>query len=222
MPFRLRDARGRDFTAPRRYEELVTGGASDFDFYSGAAAMPPNPALLAVGAVGATPRHAAAAPKGWAKVHEGGLLVFKAPAPAPRALFVTAARAGSPEEVLAAVRAPGFEPSKLVWLDDGAAASFPKSRGSARIAADGANAVVVETVADGPGWLVLLDNWYPGWEATVDGAPARVRRADYAFRAVEVPAGRSVTRFDYRPGSLGLGLMLALFAAPALLAAAFL
>ncbi len=192
MPFRIRDARGRDFTTPRRYEELVTGGAGSFDFYSGAEAMPPNPALLAVGAV---------------LTRDG---VLRAPAPARRALFLTAARAGSSAEVLAAVRAPGFDPSKAAWFDDGDAPSFPAVRGSARITADGANSVAVETEADGPGWLVLLDGWFPGWEATVDGAPARVRRADYAFRAVRVPAGRAVVRFDYRPASVGVGLILAL------------
>lgn len=195
MPFRIRDARGRDFTTPRRYEELVTGGAGSFDFYSGAEAPPPNPALLAVGAV---------------LTRDG---VLRSSAPARRALFVPAARAGSPAEVLAAVRAPGFDPAKLVWLDDGDAPSFPAARGSARITADGANSVVVETEADGPGWLVLLDGWFPGWEARVDGAPARVRRADYAFRAVQVPAGRSVARFDYRPSSVGVGLILALLSA---------
>ncbi|MBI2387561.1 MAG: YfhO family protein [Elusimicrobia bacterium] len=222
MPFRLRDARGRDFTAPRRYEELVTGRAGDFDFYSGAAEPPPNPTLLAVGAVGATARTASAAPKGWKPVHEGDLLVFRAPAPARRALFVAEARTAAPAEVLAAVRAPGFDPARMVWLDDGDAPAFKAAKGAARIAADGADSVVVEVDAGGPGWLVLLDNWYPGWEAAVDGRPARVRRADYAFRAVEVPAGKSVVRFDYRPRPFRLGLLLALLAAPALLAAALL
>lgn len=195
MPFRIRDARGRDFTTPRRYEEIVTGAAGSFDFYSGAGEAPANPALLAVGAI--------LTPDG----------VLRSPAPARRALFVPAARAGTPEEVLAAVRAPGFDPAKLVWLDDGDAPSFPAVRGTARITADGANSVVVETEAGGPGWLVLLDGWFPGWEATVDGAPVPVRRADYAFRAVRVPAGRSVARFDYRPASVGVGLILALLSA---------
>ncbi|UPT75234.1 MAG: hypothetical protein M0D55_05900 [Elusimicrobiota bacterium] len=35
MPFRVRDARGRDFATPRLYEELVTGRSGDFDFWSG-------------------------------------------------------------------------------------------------------------------------------------------------------------------------------------------
>ncbi len=223
MPSRLRDARGRDFTVPRRYERLVSGGARDFDFYSGAEEMPGNPALLGVGVLGATKRTAALAPKGWTLVHDGGLLVFRAPVPAKRALFVPEARAGSEEEAFAAVRAEGFAPSKTVWFDDGDAPSFPKkTKGVARIAEDGVNAVVVETEADGPGWLVLLDGWFPGWETAVNGKPARLRRADYAFRAVAVPAGKSVVRFDYRPRPLRTGLLLALAAALVLLAAAFL
>jgi len=216
MPLRLRDARGRDFTVPARYERLVTGKTGDFEFYSGAAEMPPNPALLAVGAAGATARTVAAAPPGWTKTHEGDLFVFRSPAPARRALFVAAASTGTEPAVLAAVREPGFDPASKVWFDDGDAPTFPKTRGAARLLDDGANTVSVEVDSDGPGWLVLLDGWFPGWEATLDGKPARLRRADYAFRAVEVPAGKSVVRFDYRPSSVGLGLLLALFSALAL------
>lgn len=219
MPARLRDVRGRDFTALRRYERLVAGAAGDFDFYSAAAEMPPNPSLLAVGVVGATERTASAVPPGWKKIHEGGLLVFSAPARARRALFVTEARAGNEEEAFAAVRAPGFDPARLVWFDDGDAPSFPRAGGGARIVEDGANAVAVVVDSGGPGWLVLLDSWFPGWEATVDGKTVRLRRADYAFRAVEVPGGKSVVRFAYRPSSLGLGLLLAILAALALAAA---
>ncbi|MBI4059790.1 MAG: hypothetical protein HY403_00005, partial [Elusimicrobia bacterium] len=222
MTQRLRDARGRDFIVPRRYERLVAGRARDFDFYAGARDMPPNPALLGIGVVAATGKTVAAAPKGWRKIHAGDLFVFAAPVPAKRALFVSAARAGSEEEVFAAVRAPGFDPARLVWFDDGL---FPETaakgaKGTARVADDGANAVVVEVASDGPGWLVLLDGWFPGWEATVDGASARVRRADYAFRAVAVPGGTSVVRFEYRPFSLRLGLMFAAFSMMVLVAAA--
>lgn len=221
MPLRLRDARGRDFASPRRYEELVTGRSGDFDFYGGPAALPPNPSLLAISAVAATEKTLSAVPRDWKNSYAGSLFVFTPPVPARRALFVGAAKSGTPAEVLAAARAPGFDPRALVLLDDGEAESF-RSHGTARLTADGTDSVTVEVASDGPGWLVLLDGWFPGWEATVDGEPARVRRADYAFRAVRVGAGKSVVRFDYRPRPLRLGLWVAAAAAAALALAAFL
>lgn len=65
--------------------------------------------------------------------------------------------------------------------------------------------VVIETAADGPRLLVLTDTDYPGWAATVDGVPAEIHRADYAFRAVFVAAGRHTVEFRYRPLSFRVG-----------------
>jgi hypothetical protein len=46
--------------------------------------------------------------------------------------------------------------------------------------------------------LVLSDVWYDAWTATVDGQPAKILRADYAFRAVVVPAGTKEVMFRYQ------------------------
>jgi len=48
------------------------------------------------------------------------------------------------------------------------------------------------------GVAVILDPFYPGWRATLDGAPVPVGRADFAFQAVPVPAGRHLLRLEYR------------------------
>ena len=37
--------------------------------------------------------------------------------------------------------------------------------------------------------LVVSENYYPGWIASVDGKPARIGRADYTMIGVELPAG---------------------------------
>ena len=52
------------------------------------------------------------------------------------------------------------------------------------------------------GVLVLSDNWYPGWQATLDGRPIEVLRADAAIRAVAIPAGSHRVEMRYRPSSL--------------------
>jgi len=70
----------------------------------------------------------------------------------------------------------------------------------------GAEVTVTARFAE-PGILVLLDNHYPGWKAFVDGVPAPVLRANYAFRAVPVPAGTHEIRFTYRPRYWVAGLI---------------
>jgi hypothetical protein len=70
--------------------------------------------------------------------------------------------------------------------------------------------IAVDMAADG--LLYLGDAYYPGWYATVDGHDTPIYRANYAFRAVPVPAGRYRVMFTYRPISFRLGLRISLVA----------
>lgn len=60
--------------------------------------------------------------------------------------------------------------------------------------------------AEGPGYLLLTDAYYPGWTATVDGQPVLIMRADVMFRAVALPVGAHQAAFTYAPRSVTVGL----------------
>jgi hypothetical protein len=84
------------------------------------------------------------------------------------------------------------------------------ARGSARIMDYRNRTVLCQTVCSTAGYLVLLDNYYPGWRAYIDGREAEILRANYAFRAVAVPAGNHLIEFRYKPRSFYLGLSVTL------------
>jgi len=84
-------------------------------------------------------------------------------------------------------------------------AASADAAGTARIVEYQHERVTIDTDAPGRRLLVLSDTWFPGWRATVDGQPAPIARANVAFRAVPVPAGRHRVVFDYAPASFRIG-----------------
>jgi hypothetical protein len=86
---------------------------------------------------------------------------------------------------------------------------------NARVFRINPNETMVQVTSSAPGLLILSDQFYPGWKATVNGQRTSILRANYLFRAVRVPKGRSVVRFSYEPLSFKIGV--ALFAVSAIL-----
>ncbi len=67
----------------------------------------------------------------------------------------------------------------------------------------------IRVTTDGPRWLVIADAWYPGWRATLDGAPVSVFRANLAFRAVAIESGgEHVIDLVFLPATQQLGAVL--------------
>ena len=62
-------------------------------------------------------------------------------------------------------------------------------------------------VAPRPGLVYAAESFFRGWSATVNGDPATILRANYAFRAVEVPAGRVTIELSYLPPGLRSGVL---------------
>lgn len=69
---------------------------------------------------------------------------------------------------------------------------------------------ILQVDSDRPALLVLAENWYPAWHATVDGEEAPVLRVNHTLQAVPVPAGTSEVELRFRSGTVRGGLTLSL------------
>ncbi|GAB4355205.1 MAG: hypothetical protein Kow0099_39180 [Candidatus Abyssubacteria bacterium] len=141
-------------------------------------------------------------------------VLYENTAALPRAYVAHAATVvESPYEALRAVLSESFVPAAVVLEGEGAGEVLPRlatgaSRDLVEIASYSPERVVLEASSEAGGMLVLTDTYYPGWRAMVDGAPARIWRANYLFRAVPLPAGSHQVEFVYRPTRLFVGLFL--------------
>jgi hypothetical protein len=134
--------------------------------------------------------------------------VFENPDALPRAFVVPDAAPLPPRrDLLAALKTNDFR--RRVFLEGydsragrtGPGASFQP----AQITRFEPNRVEVRVKLGAGGFLVLTDPWFPGWSCTVDGQPQPLYRANFLFRAVEVPAGPHEVSFRFAPASFRLG-----------------
>jgi hypothetical protein len=62
-----------------------------------------------------------------------------------------------------------------------------------------------ETQSSDGGLVLFSEIYYPGWEAVIDGKETNILRADYIFRALEVPAGSHTVEFTFKPKAYTVG-----------------
>ena len=143
---------------------------------------------------------------------EGGVRLYRLPA-LPR-VFWTSAWRDAPDERSYPLLAEAAHGALAVLPEPLAQPSGPPL---APVAADRIevrpNQVTASLTAPADGLIVLLEPWFPGWRATVDGAPATLLRADFLFMATPVRAGPHTLRLTYFPDRLLPGVAIAILAA---------
>ncbi|MFC1454940.1 YfhO family protein [Candidatus Undinarchaeota archaeon] len=139
--------------------------------------------------------------------------VYMNPTYLPRAFFVSKyIIANSSEIAMEELTKEDFDPKEYVILER----EIPfgeKNNGTfteAEIVDYSPDLVHVNISAPSEGLLVLLDSYYPGWNAYVDGKEREVLRANYAFRAIEIEKGTHTIVFKYEPKSYYLGRTISL------------
>ena len=64
------------------------------------------------------------------------------------------------------------------------------------------NRLVYKVSTPKDGVVVFSEVYYPGWQATIDGQPVDIARADYILRAMNVPAGEHTIEMWFNPQSI--------------------
>lgn len=118
----------------------------------------------------------------------------------PRARLVGASVVRSYEDAVAYMLSDAFDPEAEVVLAEPAPIELDglPPTGSVRWTERTPNRLALEVTTERPALLVVADNWFPAWHATVDGADTPILRAYHTLRAVPVPAGTHTVEMTYR------------------------
>lgn len=84
----------------------------------------------------------------------------------------------------------------------GVTEGYKDSLSTVRLTSYEPNRLVYETSSPKDGVVVFSEIYYPGWQATIDGQPIDIARADYILRAMNVPAGKHTIEMWFDPTSL--------------------
>lgn len=100
--------------------------------------------------------------------------------------------------------------SKKVLLEKLPSFSIDKSSdaGTAKIIKYLPEQITIETDSGTNSLLVLLDTYYPGWKAFVDGKETPILKVNFTFRALQVTKGIHTVEFLYLPASVYWGTLI--------------
>jgi hypothetical protein len=152
----------------------------------------------------------------------GDLMIYENTQALPRAFYVSRVEIiPDPDDLLARLASPEHDPRAVALVEaaprDGFMGHPTATRGQTTILETHPEKLTVRVQAPAEGFLFVSDQFYPGWQATVNDQPAEILRANVAFRLVRIPSGESVVEFRYQPTCVWLGLLISASTTSALL-----
>ena len=151
-------------------------------------------------------------------------LIFKNPTPFPRAWLVGETIKMTDKEILTAIKTSGssyptnenggynFDPRKIALLHadiDKTIKNFDEN-----------NNVIITKLEHGKfemniesesgGFLVVSENYYPGWKAEIDGVTTKVFRTNYSLLGIFVPQGDHIVKLNFFPDSLLISILISI------------
>jgi hypothetical protein len=128
----------------------------------------------------------------------------------PRAFVVHQAEIVPDSLMIARMRDSAFRPDRSVLLSEGQPLTETGDTTSDHVEIKDYDAehVSLDVSTHQPGFLILADTFYPGWQVSVDATSTPLYRADYIFRAVPLSPGQHKVQFEYRPASFFWGALI--------------
>jgi hypothetical protein len=154
--------------------------------------------------------------------------LYRLPGENPYAWVAAAIVKAADSDAEGAVLDPRFDPARIAVFDTAASVQPASSQAptapldiSATTSSFGPGRADITLSAPAPGGSALLvsENYFPGWQATVNGAPAPTYRADYNLIGIPLPAGARAITLRYHDPALETGRIITLVALLAALAA---
>lgn len=158
-------------------------------------------------------------------VKDGVVKIYENPDALPRAFFVEKLlQVKSEAEVLRRMQLPSFDPAKMVYVSEKeaqkltgefipAAASNLQNEpfyGTIEFIDYQPNFISLKARSNQPRFLLLSDNYYPGWKAFVNGKEKPVLKVDHTLKGLLLEKGENYIRFVFSPLSFRLGAAISL------------
>jgi hypothetical protein len=154
--------------------------------------------------------------------------LYRVPGENPAAWVAAALVRGTDEQAMATVLDPRFDPARAAIVDTGVkvpvadVTTVPAATGvKARVTRyePGEINVQLDQPAPSGGALVVSENYYPGWSATIAGQDANVVRANFNLIGVVLPAGAREVQLRFTDHAFERGKTITLVALALALAA---
>ncbi len=129
----------------------------------------------------------------------------------PRFFMVSRVRrAESVDEAAQWLRSGSFDPRGEAIVEGDvtlpAAEGPPGETGNVWVSEYTPRRITFEANTPEAAFLVSSDTHYPGWKASLDGAPAELFYTNVAFRGMAIPAGKHHLVLEFAPGILWVGV----------------
>lgn len=136
--------------------------------------------------------------------------IYENPSYFPRAYAVCQFQVTQNEQSILSGLADGsLDPYETVWLEEPPAIPMTNAgciSEQPQVIRYAANEFAIQAEMASPGFLVVSEVTYPGWQAYVDGKESHVYTANYLFRAVYLPEGTHEVCFAYVPIGFWIGV----------------